>query len=93
MSNFYLTLVIAFVIIVLALACLAIGWLVTGKSKLQRGACGKDPTQKKTDDCDSICHLCSNSVKTDPDKEIQEDLDTKSIKDEKTSSEYKKMDL
>ncbi len=62
MSNLFLTLVIAFVIIVLALACLAIGWLITGKTKLEKGACGRDPTQKKDDHCQSICHVCAAPI-------------------------------
>lgn len=43
MSNLFLILVIAFVIIVFAIALLAIGWLITGKTKIQ-----------KTDDHDPI---------------------------------------
>lgn len=62
MSNLFLTLVIAFVIIVLALASLAIGWLITGKTKLERGACGKNPAQKKDEACNSICSLCSTPI-------------------------------
>ncbi len=58
MSNLFLTLVIAFVIIVIAIACLAIGWLVTGKTKIERGACGRDPT-KKTDECHTESSSCS----------------------------------
>lgn len=59
MSNLFLTLVIAFVVIVLAIACLAIGWLITGKTKLERGACGRDPNQPKDESCQSSCDLCS----------------------------------
>ncbi len=59
MSNLFLTLVIAFVVIVLAIACLAIGWLITGKTKLERGACGRDPTQPKDASCQSSCDLCT----------------------------------
>lgn len=61
MPNLFLTLVIAFVVIVLAIACLAIGWLITGKTKLERGACGRDPTHKKDESCQSSCDLCSTS--------------------------------
>lgn len=61
MSNLFLTLVIAFVIIVIALACLSIGWLITGKTKIERGSCGRDPNKKRDDDCDSVCHVCSKS--------------------------------
>lgn len=66
MSNLFLTLVIAFVIIVLAIASLAIGWLFTGKTKLERGACGRDPTQKQDDSCNSACNLCSTHPEHPP---------------------------
>lgn len=60
-SNLFLTLMIAFVILVFAIAFLAIGWLITGKTKLEK-ACGRNPTQKKDDSCGSLnsCELCSN---------------------------------
>lgn len=63
-DNLFLTLVIAFVIIVIAIACLAIGWLITGKTKIERGACGRDPNQKQ-EDCDSNtgCSLCEKPEK------------------------------
>lgn len=57
MSNLFLTLVIAFVFIVFAIALLAIGWLITGKTKIE-SACGKDPTKKMDGSCQS-CDLCS----------------------------------
>lgn len=53
MSNLFLTLVIAFVVIVFAIALLAIGWLITGKTRIEK-ACGRDPTKKK----DGSCHTC-----------------------------------
>ncbi len=57
MSNLFLTLVIAFVIIVFAIALLAIGWLITGKTRIEK-ACGRDPTKKKDTNC-STCEVCS----------------------------------
>ena len=70
MSNLFLTLVIAFVIIVLALACLAIGWLVTGRTRIERGACGRNPNQKKDSSCQSSCDVRStSSPKGEPEKE------------------------
>lgn len=63
MSNLFLTLVIAFILIVLALAALAIGWLITGKCKIQKGACGKDPSKKQDEDCHSSCSLCETDSK------------------------------
>lgn len=58
-SNLFLTLVIAFIVIVLALAAMAIGWLITGKNKIQRGSCGRDPTKKQDENCTSSCNLCT----------------------------------
>lgn len=58
-SNLFLTLVIAFVIIVFAIALLAIGWLITGKTKIEK-ACGRDPTMKKDGSCHS-CEVCTPS--------------------------------
>jgi hypothetical protein len=55
-SNLFLTLVIAFVFIVFAIALLAIGWLITGKTKLEK-SCGKDPTKKRDHECNS-CEIC-----------------------------------
>lgn len=62
MSTLLLTLAIAFFIVVLAIALLGIGWLITGKSKLQAGACGRDPTHKADakEGCGTkiSCQLC-----------------------------------
>lgn len=55
-SNLFLTLVIAFVFIVFAIALLAIGWLITGKTKIEKN-CGKDPTKKKDGECHN-CEIC-----------------------------------
>ena len=62
MSTLLLTLAIAFVIIVAAIAFLAIGWLITGKSKIQAGACGRNPSKKKNDEeCGKgSCGLCEH---------------------------------
>jgi hypothetical protein len=56
-SNLFLTLVIAFVIIVFAIALLAIGWLITGKTRVEK-ACGRDPIKKKEGSCQS-CEIDS----------------------------------
>ncbi len=65
MSNLFLTLMIAFVVIVLAIACLAIGWLITGRTRIER-SCGKDPTKKQGDECGAkiSCDLCENPRET-----------------------------
>ncbi|MFI0435600.1 MAG: hypothetical protein ACH350_07755 [Parachlamydiaceae bacterium] len=70
MSNLFLTLVIAFVIIVFAIALMAVGWLITGKTRLEKG-CGKDPTKKRDDSCHA-CDLCSTSSGSNPQSEKEE---------------------
>jgi hypothetical protein len=61
MSTLAITIILAFVIVALALASLAIGWLLTGKSRIVRGACGMDPKKLKDGSCgtaDIHCALC-----------------------------------
>lgn len=62
MSSFLTTLVITIVLVGLALAALAIGLILTGKSRLRRGSCGMDPTKLRDKSCDeekqSSCGLC-----------------------------------
>ena len=60
MDTLLLTLAIAFVIVVVAIGLLALGWLVTGKSKIQPGACGRDPNKRRDESChtDVSCQLC-----------------------------------
>ena len=63
MSTVVLTVVIAFVMILIALAALGISWLFTGKLSLRPGACGRDPTKKRDDkSCgtDATCSLCDD---------------------------------
>jgi hypothetical protein len=47
-SNLFLLLVIAFVIIVFAIALLAIGWLIKGKTRVEK-VYHQEPDQKKED--------------------------------------------
>lgn len=68
MSNLFATLVIAFVVIVFAIALLAIGWLITGKTKLEK-CCGRDPKKSKNDDCHS-CEICP------PKEQSKDDIDS-----------------
>jgi hypothetical protein len=62
MPLFWLTFLLASVLVLLAVAALAIGWLFTGKSKIVRGACGLDPhklrDKKKCGTSDIHCDLC-----------------------------------
>jgi hypothetical protein len=44
-----------------AIGLLGIGWLLTGKSKIKPGACGRDPTKNKDENCSESkisCGLC-----------------------------------
>jgi len=67
MSTIFLTVLIAFVIVVFALACLGVGKLITGRSKLQIGMCGRDPNKKRDDKsgCGTSkhCSLCDQDKK------------------------------
>lgn len=63
MSTLLLTLAIAFVVVVVALALLGISWLLTGKSKMRPGACGRDPTKTKEEKgcgTSADCQLCEH---------------------------------
>jgi hypothetical protein len=51
-SNLFLTLVVTFLLIVIAIACLAAGWLISGrKTRLDRS--GKDLTKKSDENFDA----------------------------------------
>ncbi len=72
MSSLLLTLAIAFVIVLISIGLLAIGWLISGKARIRPGACGRDP-HKNREDCQTSasCQLCDqnqDSVKKDHDK-------------------------
>lgn len=60
MPDLFLLLMIAFIVIILAIACLAVGWLITGKTKIEKGACGRDPTKSRDESCQTTnsCDLC-----------------------------------
>lgn len=61
------TLLVAFIIMIACLALLGIGWLLTGKSKMEAGACGRAPGQKRGEDCGAkeSCALCKNNPRKD----------------------------
>jgi len=70
MSSFAVTLIITIVLVGLAIAGLAIGLILTGKSKLRRGSCGLDPTKLRDNECDKekSCNVCSKGgAKSDDD--------------------------
>lgn len=61
MNTIWLTIGLAFVVVLIAVAILGISWLLTGKLSLRPGACGRDPTKKKDDaSCgnEQTCGLC-----------------------------------
>jgi len=62
MSSLLVTLLTAFVLIILCVSLLGVGLLITGKSKLRAGMCGRAPKKKQERDgqCDAEygCHLC-----------------------------------
>jgi len=60
MENFATTAGIALIFILIALGLLGLGWLVTGRQKIEGGACGKDPTRKRDEECNTkiSCMLC-----------------------------------
>lgn len=64
-----ITFLITFILVVLAITALSIGWLITGKPKIVRGSCGLDPQRRRDDHCgkDIRCDLCEKSkeAKTD----------------------------
>ena len=74
-DNLFLTLVIAFVLIVLAIASLAIGWLITGRTKIERGACGRDPHRKRDEECGTSlkCDLCTLPSPDTKSKSVEKD--------------------
>lgn len=67
MSSLLLTLAIAFVITAIAVGLLAVGWVLTGRSRLQAGACGRDPHKKRNEEegcgTKSHCSLCDQEKK------------------------------
>lgn len=58
-----ITVLIAFFIIGGALACLGIGLLLTGRSKIKPGACGRDPNKIREEGCGTevSCQLCDKN--------------------------------
>lgn len=66
MSTITITIIAAILLMGLVVVCLAIGWILTGKSRLRRGTCGGLPQKgKKTTPC-SICgaeKVCDDTEK------------------------------
>lgn len=63
-----ITFLITFILVVLAIAALSIGWLITGKPRIVRGSCGLDPQRRRDDNhCgkDIRCDLCEKPEETE----------------------------
>ena len=64
MTSIILTLVLATIVVIIALALLGIGWMLTGKPRIVAGACGRAPRQKRDEQCgtpENSCELCRPS--------------------------------
>lgn len=72
MSNLALTVVLAFALIVLALIGVAIGWLITGKTKVRH--CGMRGVDQKGKKCGgkASCPVCENNPANKKAKESPE---------------------
>ncbi len=60
MSSLVTTIIITVILVLLAVAGLSIGLILTGKPKITRGTCGWDPKKKKDAACGKKikCPLC-----------------------------------
>lgn len=62
MSTLFLTIGLAFTVVIIALALMGISWLLTGKLKIRPGACGRDPRKNRDEEesCGTSvsCGLC-----------------------------------
>ena len=65
-----ITFLITFILVVLAITALSIGWLITGKPKIVRGSCGIDPGRRRDEHCgkDIRCDLCENNPENKKDE-------------------------
>jgi hypothetical protein len=77
LSDLALTMVIAFGLIMISLVGLAIGWLITGKTKVRH--CGMNAGQKKTTQCggkEVSCPVCNPNHDKDDLESNHNDGDT-----------------
>ena len=64
MKSFAILFILALIVFMLFAAGLCIGLILTGKTRIKRGTCGYDPTQKPDTDCEGKqkdCPICSAS--------------------------------
>jgi len=75
MPDFFSTLIAASAVVLCAMALLALGWLLTGKVRIVRGACGMDPHKLRKKKCGTPefhCDLCDTSKK-EPKEDTKDD--------------------
>lgn len=74
MSTLLVTVFLAFIIVIVAIALLAIGWLATGKSRIRPGACGRAPQRDRDGECgtNSTCSLCKREDSKDKNEKLQQ---------------------
>lgn len=78
MSTFSITLLVTFAIIIICLSLLGISMLLTGKSRLRVGMCGRVPTKKRGKDSgcgnEYTCGLCGkgNDEQEEKDDRVHE---------------------
>ncbi len=63
MSGFVLTLIISVILVLLAVGGLCIGLIITGKTHIVRGACGRAPSTRRDEHCgkEVQCTLCESN--------------------------------
>lgn len=63
LSTFFETFTIAFVVVIVAACLIGIGWIFTGKQKIQSGSCGRNPDEQRDASCEKqiSCNLCKHS--------------------------------
>lgn len=71
METLVTTLAVSFIIVVFAVVLLGVGWILTGKSKLRLGQCGRDPNKSRNEEgcgTNSTCSLCEKPEDKSDDK-------------------------
>ncbi len=62
MNNLLITIIAAIILMILVVAALGIGWLLSGKDRLRK-RCGWQPKDKSS----STCHICGEKKECDQD--------------------------
>lgn len=76
MKTLLFTLLATSIVVLISICLLAIGWLLTGKSRIIRGACGMDPHRLRDQECgknELECGLCNKNSKKEQSKKEKND--------------------